>query len=239
MKAVALEDVCTSYEGEKRPAIKDISLSLEKGEMLLVAGPNGAGKTTLLETILGLLPFSGRVYVFGVDVKRNGSSVRKRIGYVPQDFIANPLEPFKAIDVVLMGRYGKIGPFKSPRKEDYEKAYEALRLVGVEAFAQRPIGKLSGGQQQKVVIARALAKEPELLLLDEPFSNLDAKSRREILDLLYRLNEELGTTVIMVNHDFSLLSRWRGRVLYMESGRVVVEGSPEDLVKYLEGSRWF
>ena len=188
---IELRDVFTVYEGEKRPAIKNINLSISKGELVYVIGPNAAGKTTLLETINGLLkPIKGKVKVLGENMIKNDRKIRCKIGYVPQDFIVKPDEPYKAIDVVLMGIYGKIGMLRRVNEEDYKKAVYAMQLLGIEDLADKPIGKLSGGQQQKVMIARALAKEPEILLLDEPFSNLDQDSRINVSKIIIQFAEK-------------------------------------------------
>ncbi|RJS85486.1 ABC transporter ATP-binding protein [Candidatus Bathyarchaeota archaeon] len=235
MAAVVLKDVDTIYEGEHLPAIRDINLKVEAGEFISVIGPNGSGKTTLLETINGLLRVAkGVVQVFGYDMTRNPRGIRKEIGYVPQDFISDPSAPFLARDVVLMGRYGKLGPFRSPGKRDIEAAEEAMRLLGIERFADRPIGRLSGGEQQKVMIARAIAQEPKLLLLDEPFSNLDLESKRDISVKLQRLHEEKRLTTIMVTHDLLNIPEICDRVVVLNRGRIVAVGEPAVVVPRIE-----
>jgi ABC-type molybdenum transport system ATPase subunit/photorepair protein PhrA len=163
---IELKNVSTVYEGERVPAIRDIDLTIESGEFVAIIGPNGAGKTTLLETINGLLPHTrGQVRVLGRDVARFGPQLRSQIGYVPQEFQFDETTPVLVRDVVLMGRYGRIGLFRRPTAEDYAQVQEALELLGLAELAERPLGKLSGGQQQKVLLARALAKEPKILLL--------------------------------------------------------------------------
>jgi len=140
---VSLQEVSTVYEGERRPAIRDVNLTLDEKELVYVVGPNAAGKTTLLETINGLLPaFKGRVLVFGLDLRVRGKDVRREIGYVPQDFMAEPGEPYTALDVVLMGRYGKIGVLHRPERtaaesDDCQSAGQGTQdtLVG-RAFQQ-------------------------------------------------------------------------------------------------------
>jgi len=150
---IRLVNVSSTYEGERRAAIKDINLTIERGELVYIVGPNAAGKTTLLETINGLLiPVKGTVEVLGLDVKREGVRVRCRVGYVPQDFIVDPGEPYTAFDVVLMGMYGKMGILRKPGWREREKCMEVMALLGVDNVADRPMGKLSGGQQQKVMI---------------------------------------------------------------------------------------
>ena len=230
-----LEKVSTVYEGERRPAIRDVNLTLGEKELVYVVGPNASGKTTLLETINGLLPaFKGRVLVFGLDLRVRGKDVRREIGYVPQDFMAEPGEPYTALDVVLMGRYGKIGVLHRPEKRDLQKTTEAMRLMGVDELANNPMGKLSGGQQQKVMIARALAKEPKILLLDEPFSNLDPDSRVKIPEIISRVHEEREMTTIIVTHDIHQMLKQCRRAVVMNNGRIVADETPEKALALLE-----
>ncbi|MEM1580967.1 MAG: metal ABC transporter ATP-binding protein [Candidatus Bathyarchaeia archaeon] len=232
---IELRDVSTVYEGEKRPAVRDINLIFERGEFVHVIGPNASGKTTLLETINGLLPVSkGRVLVLNFDVQKHGREVRRFIGYVPQDFMVDPGEPYTALDVVLMGRYGKIGVIGRPIREDKEKAIEAMKLLGIKELANKPVGKLSGGQQQKVMIARALVKEPKILLLDEPFSNLDPESKEKVSALISHLNEEQNITTIIVTHDIQQILNSHSRIVVMNSGRVIADGDLKSVLAVAE-----
>lgn len=232
---IRFENVSTVYEGERRPAVRDINLKLDQNELVYVVGPNAAGKTTLLETINGLLPtFRGEVLVLGLNVRFQGKDVRREVGYVPQDFMVEPGEPYTALDVVLMGRYGRIGVLNRPGEDDLEKTVEAMRLLGVDELADRPIGKLSGGQQQKVMIARALAKEPKILLLDEPFSNLDPDSRIKIPNLISRIHEERHMTTLIVTHDVHQMLKQCRRIVVMNNGRIVADENPEKALTILE-----
>ena len=232
---IKLEDVSTVYEGEKRPAIKGINLTLKRNELVYIVGPNASGKTTLLETINGLLPtFKGKVSVFGLDVQKHGRKVRCEIGYVPQDFMVEPGEPYTALDVVLMGLYGQIGFLHQPEEKDQKKALEAMKLLGVEELVNRPMGKLSGGQQQKVMLARAIAKKPTILLLDEPFSNLDPESRAKIPSLITRLHEEKELTTLIVTHDIHHMIDQCHRVVAISDGRIMFDGKPENAIPIIE-----
>lgn len=234
---IRLEDVSTIYEGEKRPALRNVNLTLERGELVYVVGPNASGKTTLLETINGLLPaYKGTISVCGLNVRTQGGGVRCEIGYVPQDFMVEPGEPYTALDVVLMGRYGKIGLLRRPDGKDREKAMDALRLLDIDGSAERPMGKLSGGQQQKVMIARAVAKEPKIFLLDEPFSNLDPESRNRIPELIAQLHEERALTTIIVTHDIREMLRQCRRVVVMSNGRILADENPEKALIALQNS---
>jgi zinc/manganese transport system ATP-binding protein len=232
---IKLEDVSTVYEGEKRPAIKGINLTLKRNELVYIVGPNASGKTTLLETINGLLPpFKGKISVFGLDIQSNGRKIRCQIGYVPQDFMVKPGEPYTALDVVLMGRYGHIGFLYHPEEKDKKNALEAMKLIGIEELADRPMGKLSGGQQQKVMLARALAKNPKILLLDEPFSNLDPDSRGQIPSLITKLHKEKDLTTLIVTHDIHHMLDNCNRVVVVSDGRIMFDGTPENALPLVE-----
>ncbi len=226
--AIRLEAVSTVYEGERRPALREVTLTVDAGELVYVVGPNAAGKTTLLETINGLLPpATGTVQVHGMDVTTHGRHVRQAIGYVPQDFMVAPGEPYTAFDVVLMGRYGQLGLLHPPTDADRAKAAAAMRRLAIPDVAHRPMGRLSGGQQQKVMIARALAKEPRVLLLDEPFSNLDPASRMQMPALLHSLHADEGATILLVTHDVHSIPTSCPRVVVMNEGRLVADGPPD------------
>jgi zinc/manganese transport system ATP-binding protein len=234
-KIIRLEDVSTVYEGETRTAIKHVNLTVRRNELVYIVGPNAAGKTTLLETINGMLPvFKGKVSVFGLNVQTHGRQVRCGIGYVPQDFMVKPGEPYTAFDVVLMGRYGQIGFLHHPKEKDKKKAREAMKLIGIEELAGRPMGKLSGGQQQKVMLARALAKNPTILLLDEPFSNLDPDSRGQIPTLITKLHQEKDLTTLIVTHDIHHMLDECTRVIVVSGGRITFDGTPEGALPLVE-----
>lgn len=236
MSIIELEEVDTIYDGEKVPTIRNINLQIDEGEFVCVMGPNGAGKTTLLETVNGLLNHTdGRVTVFGENIKDDGTDVRKKIGYLLQSFSFSPEEPFLVEDVVMMGRTGRIGVLNSPDEEDWNTVYECMDLVGVSDFAKRPIGKLSGGEQQKVMLARALAQEPEILLLDEPFANLDYMAKEELQELICQIYEEKELTTLMVTHDVGSVPEISSRIVLMSGGEIVLEGHPQEVV---ESNTW-
>jgi len=233
MEIVPIEmfNVDTIYEGEKIPAIRNITLRIEKGEFVGIIGPNGAGKTTLLETINGLLEHTkGEIHILGKEIKRCGPSIRKEIGYIPQEFGVDDLTPFLVKDVILMGRFGKIGPLKSISYEDCRKAQEAMTSIDINGLSMRPVGKLSGGQLQKVMIARALAKEPKILLLDEPFSNLDFNASADISQQISRLHDERDLTTLVVIHDISSIPDRCDRMIVMNGGRIVKDDLPKKVL---------
>jgi manganese/zinc/iron transport system ATP- binding protein len=164
---------------------------------MAVVGPNGAGKTTLLRALMGLVrPVSGSIALFG----RPPTEVRRRIGYVPQRTAVDWDFPATVLDVVLMGRYAHLGWFRRPGPADRERALEALAQVGMDHLADRQIGELSVGQQQRVFVARALAQDADLYLMDEPFAGVDAVTEQAIVEVLRGL-QEAGRTVVAVHHD--------------------------------------
>jgi zinc transport system ATP-binding protein len=203
--AVRLQDVWVNYNGAV--ILEDINLEIEAGRYVGILGPNGAGKSTLLKVILGLIqPRQGMVRVFGEppEKRRHRGEV---VGYLPQRPLGNPRFPVTVLDVVLMGRYGRIGLFKRPRPQDRELARQRLQDLGILHLAHRLIGDLSGGEQQRVFIARALSVEPRLLVLDEPTVSLDACVQDDIFELVNLLKEQLHLTVLIVSHDIGAVAR--------------------------------
>ncbi|CCU59588.1 manganese ABC transporter ATP-binding protein MntB [Bacillus subtilis subsp. subtilis] len=195
MFPVELDNVTVAYH--KKPVLQDISLQVPEGKLIGIIGPNGAGKSTLIKTILGLVPrASGDISIYGKDYKDQ----RTRIGYVPQRGSVDWDFPTSALDVVLMGRYGRIGLLKRPKKADVEMAKATLAKVGMLDYAKRQISQLSGGQQQRVFLARALCQNADIYFMDEPFAGVDAATERAIMTLLAELKEK-GKTVLVVHHD--------------------------------------
>ncbi|MBN2395985.1 MAG: ATP-binding cassette domain-containing protein [Candidatus Atribacteria bacterium] len=230
-RIIEMKHVSTIYEGEKVPSLFDITLSIAQGEFVCIVGPNGAGKTTLLETLNGLIPHTdGQVHILGKNIKEKGVFLRKQIGYLPQEFTVDPLSPFLVKDIILMGRYGKIGLFKNISKNDYWLLERSLKIIGIEELKDKPIGKLSGGQLQKVMLARVLTKRPSILFLDEPFSNLDYRSTHTIAHQLSCAHDENHWTTLMVIHDLASLPKHCNRVIYLEEGRVVKDDTPEKVL---------
>ena len=198
--AVELENVSTYYYGEKRPAIRNVSLRIPAGALVLITGPNGAGKTTLLETIIGILKARrGRIRVFDHEVPREAAKVRRMTSYVPQDFMKPPAEPFTAREVVAMG-LSSMRPLGRLAESDWNRVDQVLELLGMSEHSEKPFGKLSGGQQQKIMIARALVRDPKLLLLDEPFSAVDRESRQLISRRIFPKLLNRGCTILFVSH---------------------------------------
>jgi len=228
---IKLDGISTIYEGERNPAVHDIDLMVRKGEFLCVLGPNGAGKTTLLEAVNGILPLtSGSGRVLGMDLEKKDHSIRKRTGYVIQNFDIDPLAPFLVKDIVMGGRAGKLGLLSFPGKKEWALVARYLEEFGLIGFDKRPVGKLSGGEFQRMLLARAMVQEPELLLLDEPFSNLDAKMRGTVEDVLTKYHNKTNFTAVMVSHDIGNIPRICDRIIIIDNGRIVADGKKEDIL---------
>ena len=231
VKIIEMNKVNTVYEGEKIPSLLGISLSVNQGEFVCIIGPNGAGKTTLLETLNGLLPHTeGHIRIMGKDIRKRGIFLRKKIGYVPQEFTVDSLSPFLVKDIVLMGRYGQIGLLKNISRNDHLLVDESLKTMGIDELKYRPIGKLSGGQLQKVMLARVLAKKPTILFLDEPFSNLDYHTTYRVARQISSFHEENHLTTLMVIHDLNSLPERCNRIILLEEGRIVKDDIPEKVL---------
>ena len=230
-EVISLEMLSTAYEGERIPAIRDVNLSVTRGDLLCIVGPNGSGKTTLLESINGILRYtSGHGRAFGLEIISNGSCIRQRMGYVIQNFEIDPLSPFLCKNVVMSGRTGKIGLLRFPGARDWDAVRRSMTRVGMASYWSRPVGKLSGGEFQKILIARALAQEPEVFLLDEPFANLDIRSKADMDKLLSELHAA-GSTVLMVSHDVNSIPRSCTHIVVLDEGRIVGSGQKDEVME--------
>jgi len=238
--AVSLRDVAVSYREDV--ALQGVSLEIKKGEMIGIAGPNGAGKTTVLTVVNGLGRLvRGEARVLGYLMKAGPrgrdfrlspgvARLRKMIGYVPQGGSVDPRVPVNVREAVMMGRYGLLGLWRRPGKQDWEKVDRLLEMVQMSHLAGRPFGHLSGGEQQRVAIARALAQEPRILLLDEPTTSLDWRSQREILHLVEHVHRKHGLTTLLVTHDPRETFNICDRVVLLKNGRVAATGFPGDVL---------
>jgi zinc transport system ATP-binding protein len=225
---ISLNDVSFSYGSE--PALDHISLDIHRGEYVGVIGPNGGGKTTLLRTMLGLIrPQSGAVKLFGQ--APHEFKEWWRLGYVPQK--ATNFEarfPITVEEVAMLGRVAKVGIGRRFTAADKQAVDHALEQANITNLRKRPITELSGGQQQRVFLAKALASEPEILLLDEPTVGVDVKSQDEFYQLLSRLNREQHLTLIMVSHDIDVVVNEVNKIACINE-TLVYHGTPKDFVK--------
>jgi zinc/manganese transport system ATP-binding protein len=214
-----------------RQVLCDVSFSVRKGEFTGIIGPNGAGKTTLLRVILGLIePSGGQVLIDGHPVT---SKNKAAIGYVPQKLVIDPDMPLRARDVVALGLDGHRLGFAFPSRQRRELVNAALDDVGAAKYANARVGELSGGEQQRVLIAHALIARPKLLLLDEPLANLDIRSEQEIVAVLGRLAREQKISVLLSAHDMNPLLGIMDRIVYVANGRAA--SGPTDEVVTSEG----
>ncbi len=212
------------------PALIDLSLEIKEGEFIGIIGPNGSGKTTFLRAILGLiLPRSGSVQIFDCDCAKLQCHHRSRIGYVPQKDSVDPHFPITVYETVLMGRYSSLGLFKRPGARDREIVMNALENVSMTPFKNRPLGNLSGGEQRRVFIARALAQEPQILLLDEPTTGIDSPTSHSIIELIRKLHRELKLTIIFVTHEINTISPYIDRLVLLNK-RLVACGKPGEIL---------
>jgi iron complex transport system ATP-binding protein len=210
------------------PVLKDVTMKLTESEILGIVGPNGAGKSTLIRCIDRILkPKQGTILLDEQEIKNMSMmEVARRIGYVPQT--GSRTFPITVFDTVLMGRRPHLG-WRSG-DADIKKVVEVLKLMEIEDLAMSDLNELSGGQQQKVLIARALAQEASVLLLDEPTSNLDIKHQLEVMEIIKNLVATKKVSAIMAVHDLNLASRYTDRVIIMKLGRIIDAGTPSDVL---------
>jgi iron complex transport system ATP-binding protein len=205
-----------------------VSFDVKPGECVSILGPNGTGKSTLIKCINGLLdPRNGEIEVNGKNIKNMPRiEMSKIFGYVPQSNAS--LFPLKVFDMVLLGRRPHLSWRSS--KNDFDMVLKALKILNIEDLAMKNYNEISGGQQQKVIIARAVAQETKVLLLDEPISNLDIKHQLEVMELIKMLSEKHQISTIMIIHDLNIAARYSDKIIMMNKGKVVVSGEPEKVL---------
>jgi zinc/manganese transport system ATP-binding protein len=226
--AIAFERAAAQLGG--RTIWSDLTLSIAHGEFVAILGPNGAGKSTLIKAVLGLLPFAaGNASVLG---QRPGEA-NDRIGYLPQRRNFDAGTRIRGIDIVKLGldgaRWGIPLPGLPGRAREAARVAEVLELVGASAYARKPIGELSGGEQQRLLIAQALVRRPELLLLDEPLDSLDLPNQAAVAALVRRICREQNVAVLLVAHDINPILGYLDRVVYIAGGAAVA-GPPEQVI---------
>jgi len=210
--------------------LQDVSFRVEKGEFVGVIGPNGSGKTTLLKILYRLLsPQKGEIFFELVPMKKmDRTDIAKRIAVVAQE--THLLFPFSVLETVLMGRSPHLGHLMFESEKDVEITKKAMDWTKMLPFSERSMDELSGGERKRVFIARALAQEPEVILLDEPTSNLDIHHQMDFLDLILTLNRERGLTIVMASHDMNIASEFCDRLILLQEGRIYKMGTPDEVI---------
>jgi iron complex transport system ATP-binding protein len=211
--------------------LQDVSLSLAPGSMTSLIGPNGSGKTTLVKMLCGLLkPKRGQVTLAAEDMSRlSHKEISRQIALVPQE-LSVPFD-FTVYEMVMLGRTPYVRHLRGISPHDLDIVQRMLQLTATERLAHRPYNELSGGEQQRVIIAMALAQEPRVLLLDEPVVHLDVNHQIEVLELIRRLNRETGLTVLATMHDLNLASLYFDRLVLLNEGKVVASGTPGEVLR--------
>lgn len=226
---IQLKGVTTGYNGE--PVLRNLNFEVAQGEFVAVLGPNASGKTTLLRVIAkSLLPLEGAVFISGRNLEHiPPRALARQVGVVPQeDHIGFD---FTSLEIVAMGRYPYLKRLAPLSCEDWRKIEWAMQSTNTTSLKHRPVTAISGGERKRVILARALAQEPEILLLDEPTSNLDINYQKEILSLLQQLNAEHGLTVLLVIHDINLAALVAKRILMLNrDGSIHALGTPEEVL---------
>ncbi len=220
MDVIVFDDVTIGYDGN--PVQSGLSFSVKRGEFWAIVGPNGTGKSTLIKTILGLIPpISGTVYVLGCPAS-HVCEHRKRIGYVPQMNEIDPMFPATALDIVLTGIFPKLGLFKRPSRKHVELALKLLDEVGLSDKADAVFKELSGGQKRRVLIARALMGNPEILIFDEPTAGVDVASEEQLVKLITKLHSDNGLTTLFVTHNVNPILDHIDKVILLGVGFHVI-----------------
>jgi iron complex transport system ATP-binding protein len=227
MTALALERVSATLGGVR--VVDGVSAEIADGEWVVVIGPNGAGKTTLLRAVAGLVPYEGRISLFGRDARRfTRKELARRVALVPQ---VPTMPPEASVgEYVLLGRTPHVSYFGSERRSDREAAAAALERLDLGGLAGRRLDSLSGGERQRAILARALAQDAPILLLDEPTTALDVGRQQQALEIVDELRADAELTVLSAMHDLTLAGQYADRLLLLDGGRLVAAGSAADVL---------
>jgi len=227
---VDVRNLDLAYQDTK--VLSEVDFSVTQGEFFVIVGPNGSGKTTLLKSLAGIESFSsGDIHVLGQKLQAySKKKLARTLAYVPQSVHIN--YPFTVKETVLMGRSPHIGLLGIESKKDEEKAESSMRVTKVDHLADRNMDQLSGGEQQRVLIARAICQEADIVLLDEPTSSLDLAHQVLIMDMLEDLQKKQNMTILMVAHDLNLASLYGERIMLLKSGRVYKTGHPKEVLSF-------
>jgi iron complex transport system ATP-binding protein len=226
---IQVENLDFAYDSE--PILKNISLSIKKGDFIGLIGPNGSGKSTLLKLMGGILNCPDNAILINEHRINaiNKKELARAITWVPQE---HPIVfPYTIQEIVLMGRHPYLSPLSFEGEEDYKIALKAMETTQTLQFSDRYFNEISGGEKQRVMLASAITQEPEVMLLDEPTSALDLKYQVQILNILNQLNKEKNITLILAMHDLNLASRYCRRLILLNDGSIVCDGTPEEVLK--------
>ncbi len=229
-KAIEIKNLKYAYGNQR--IFDNLSFCIQKGDFFIIIGPNGSGKTTLMKIISGITQLQqGEVTLLDQSLQHyTQRTLAKKIAYVPQ--MLPPDFPFTVAQLVLMGRSPYQGLLGVEQEKDFEIAKKAMTFTAVEHLSQRKFSQLSGGEQQRAFIARAICQEPRIILLDEPTASLDLAHQVRIMDLMERLKIEKAITVVMVSHDVNLAAMYADRLLLLKAGRIVSLGRPKEVLTY-------
>ena len=228
--AIEVHNLSHSYG--KFPVLKNLSFSVPKGDFFIIIGPNGSGKTTLMKVMSGILKHqSGQLNILERSIENyTRKALAQTLSFVPQTI---PVDfPFTVTEVVLMGRSPYLGMLGLEQQKDLEIAQQAITFTGIEHLAHRKLDQLSGGEQQRVFIARAICQQPRIILLDEPTASLDLSHQVRLMDLMERLKCDKGVTVVMVSHDVNLAAMYGDRLLLINQGEIVQLGTPDKVLTF-------
>ncbi|MDM8518102.1 ABC transporter ATP-binding protein [Desulfobacterales bacterium HSG16] len=228
--AVDIKNLTQDYDSVV--VLNDLSFSVMKGEFFILIGPNGSGKTTLMKTMAGILKLrKGTLEIMGRPIGSfKQKELARHLAFVPQQLPEDI--PFSVMEVLLMGRFPHLGLLGLEGKDDMDIVENAMKFTNTSHLSMRRLSQLSGGELQRVYIARALCQEPDIILLDEPTAFLDLAHQIQIMDLLENLKKEKGVTVIMVSHDVNLAAMYGDRLILMKDGGAVKQGMPEEVLTF-------
>ncbi|NMC58622.1 MAG: ABC transporter ATP-binding protein [Candidatus Methanofastidiosa archaeon] len=228
-EVIKVLDATFSYNGTAK-IFDGITFSMKEGDIFCILGSNGTGKSTLIKCIANLLKLKkGNIILNNRSIySLKKEDVAKEMGYIPQ--MHNSTFPFSVLDVVLMGRSPHLSLMSSPSEKDYKIAEDAIKTLGISHLTKKPYTEISGGERQRVTIARALAQQPKILLLDEPTLHLDINHQLDILEMTKKLAKNNKIIVILVSHDINLSSRYSDKLILLQSGKICAIGKPEDVI---------
>ncbi len=228
---ISAENIACTYPGLKRNIIDGMSFSVNRGDFAALIGPNGAGKTTVFRVLSGYVPVTGgNIRIKDRNILALSHAERAGIMAVVPQNVFSPLS-YTVRQIVEMGRVSRLSRFAAPSKSDLQSISHAMSIMDVDSYSETPFNNLSGGEKQRVMLAMALAQEPEILLLDEPTSHLDIGHSSQLMKILRELNKERNLTILLISHDINIAARYSSRIILMKSGRIIRDGSVKHVLE--------